>query len=404
MNATALASAVPNHVDPALVHEFDMYEDAGIRRDLHNSYMRLHKEAPSTFWTPLNGGHWMVTSYDDITAVVMDNEHFSTKEHQIPRVPDAPRMIPLHVDPPENMFYRQLLMPYFSPKAVRAMDEQIEKQAHRFVDAIVARGKCEFVADVASQFPVTVFMILMGLPMDRFADFRDLVVGFFSNQGNEQKVAELSAAIMGEMEAVIAHKRENPADDLVTYLIQGEIKGRRLTQEELVLTTFLIFLGGMDTVTNAMSFTARLIATRPDVQRRVIEDPDCIGNFVEEALRLHGVVNVPRIVKKDVDMLGAKFRVNDMVLCTLPLAGRDPKIHDNPADFDIDRKDKRHLTFSTGAHLCLGHFLARAEMKKLFSLWFEKVGEYRLKPDQELVYRAGSVMSLEELHLEWGRN
>lgn len=211
MNATDAHTigSIPDHVAPELVHHFDIYEDPGLRRDLHRQYARLHAEAPAIFWTPANGGHWMVTRYDAISAVCMDTDHFSNAESQIPPVANAPKFIPLNYDPPENMPYRKILMPYFSPKAVKAMDEEIAVQAHRIVDAVRAKGECEFVREVAAPFPVTVFMLLMGIPLDRFDDLRALVEDFFNLQG-QPRVEQVAAAISAEMAALIDARRAEP--------------------------------------------------------------------------------------------------------------------------------------------------------------------------------------------------
>ena len=392
--------SIPDHVAPELVHQFDIYEDAGIRRDLHRQYARLHDEAPAIFWTPANGGHWMVTRYDAISAVCMDTDHFSNAQSQIPPVANTPKFIPLNYDPPENMPYRKILMPYFSPKAVKAMDEEIAIQANRIVDAVRVKGECEFVQEVAAPFPVTVFMLLMGIPLDRFDDLRALVEDFFNLQG-QPRVEQVAAAISAEMAALIDARRAEPREDLVSFLVQADIGGRLLTQDELVNMCFLLLLAGLDTVTNMLTFTIHRLAEEPALQERLIADPSLIEAFVEEGLRLFGVVNVPRVVKKDLELFGATLRTGDMVLCTLPLAGRDDTKHEHPARFDIDRLDKRHLTFSTGAHLCLGHFLARSELKKMFAVWMTKVGRFRLAEQPDFHYRAGTVMALDSLKLEW---
>ena len=391
---------VPDHVPANLVHDFDIYEDEGIRRDLHREYSRLHREAPPIFWTPLNGGHWIVTRHDAIATVNLDTEHFSTREHEFPRVPDAPRFIPLHYDPPENMPYRKLLMPFFSPKAVKAMDAQIRAHAARLIDDVKDKGACEFIEDIAAPFPVKIFMTLMGLPLERYDDFRGMVVDFFTSQGSD-RMNEVIARINGEIEALVADRRANPRDDLITRIVNAEIEGRPIHDWELLNMTFLLLLGGLDTVTNMLTFTIHRLAQEPQLQERLLREPERMADFVEEGLRLFGVVNTPRIVKKDVDLMGVPFRVDDMVMTALPMAGWDDTANPNPTVFDIDRVDRKHLTFSTGAHLCLGHYLARTELKIFFSTWMEKIGKFRLKPGQEFHYRGGTVMALESLELEW---
>src|SRR3546814_6395585 len=104
--------------------------------------------------------------------------------------------------------------------------------------------------------------------------------------------------------------------------------------------------------------------------------------FVEEAIRLYGVVNTPRIVTRDCEKLGVKFRAGDMVLCLLPMAGWDALKNDSPEKFDIDREKRSYLTFSTGSHLCLGHFLARMELRILYAEWIKQIGELSLRSEE----------------------
>lgn len=400
MNVPVANRTIPAHVPADLVHDFDMYDDPGLRRDLHREYARLHGEAPAVFWTPLNGGHWMVTRFDAITQVVMDTTNFSTEHSQIPPIENPPRFLPLNYDPPENMPYRKLLMPYFSPKAVKAMEADITAHANRIIDEIKERGRCEFVGDVAAPFPVKIFMTLMGLPLERFDDFRGMVDNFFNLQG-DPRLQEVIEQINGELEAQFEDRRRAPREDLTTYLVNAEIDGRPIEPWELLNMTFLLLLGGLDTVTNMLTFTIHRLAKEPELQARLLTEPGKMADFVEEGLRLFGVVNVPRVVKGDVEIAGAPMRKGDMVLCTLPLAGWDDRANAHPAAFDIDRKDRKHLTFSTGAHLCLGHFLARTELKTMFALWMEKIGRFRLAEQPQFHYRAGTVMALDSLVLEW---
>ena len=397
---TTLEQSRTRAISPELIFDFDIYNDPGIRRDLHHEYARLLDQAPPIFWTPANGGHWMVTRYDAITSVVLDTTHFSNAQSEIPAAENANKLIPVNYDPPENMPYRKILMPYFSPKAVKDLEARIDFQANQIVDTIKEKGRCEFVKEVAAPFPITVFMILMGLPLERYDELRRMVENFFECAGTAAQESA-SATIVSEMSTLIDARRADPKEDLVSYLVASDLDGRPLTQDELTNMCFLLLLGGLDTVTNMLTFTTHRLAREPELQDRLIRDHSLMPALVEEGLRLFGVVNVPRVVKKDIDLGGANFRVGDIVLCTLPLAGRDDTKNAHPARFDIDRAEKKHLTFSTGAHLCLGHFLARSELKKMFEVWMTKIGRFRLGEQAEFRYRGGTVMALESLHLEW---
>lgn len=402
--STSTRHKIPDHVAPEHVFDFDIYEDPLIRRDLHNAYARLHHEAPPVFYTPANGGHWVITRHDDMDNVARDHEHFSPRESQIPRVANPPFMIPLSLDPPEHTLYRNILGPHFSPKAVGAMLSDMRTFAEEVVSSVARKGQCEFVRDVAAPFPVTVFMRLMGLPMSRFDEFRRLAERYFEVYESDDLIAA-AQAIYVMLAELIEERSQNRnsanAEDLMSRLLDARINGDPVVRENVISMCFLLFLGGLDTVTNAMSFAIRYLAGDKALQSRLRSEPYAINKFMEEGLRLYGVVNATRLVVKDCDRFGVRFRRGEMVMNALPIAGWDDRKNSDPAKFDIDRSNRSLLTFSIGPHLCLGHVLARAEMRILYAEWMKQVGEFSIPEGYQPAYRAGLVMSLESLPLRW---
>lgn len=391
---------VPDHVPADRVFDFDIYADPRLTEDLHASYATLHGDAPDIFYTPRNGGHWIFTRFDDIFRVVQDYEHFSVREMQIPRVENPPVFIPLSLDPPKSTPYRHALMPYFTQGAIEALEPEVRKFAISIVEAVRAKGECDFVDEVSSQFPVSVFMELMGMPLERLRDFRTIADEYFNARTNEE-LGAMSIKIVGLMTELVEMRRIKPEDDLISKMVDFKVEGRPITLEELQSMLFVMFLGGMDTVTNVASYAYRHLATDKKLQQRLKKDPSIIPNFVEEAIRSFGVVNTPRIVTKDCERFGIRFREGDMVLCILPLGSRDERRFDKPNEFDVDRKALTHLTFSSGPHLCLGHNLARLEIRVLTEEWIKRIPEFSLKPDVVHKSRAGTVMALEALPLVW---
>ncbi len=404
MTAHALAAApssVPAHVSPDLVFDFDIYADPRIGEDVQGTYAAALADAPPIFWTPRNGGHWIAKSFDAITAVVTDPEHFSVREMQIPRVENPPFFIPLSLDPPENLPYRRAMMPMFGPVAIKALEPRIREWAERLVEEVAGRGRCDFQGEVSKVFPVSVFMELMGMDLARLREFRDLAEAFFDNQNNAEEMGRLSAKILGEMKALIDDKRANPDDKLMSHFINVDIGGRTMNEDEILAMSFVLFLGGMDTVTNVTGFAYQQLAQMPDVQARLAADPSLIPAFADEAIRLYGVVNTPRLVVQEQTIGGATLHPGEMVLCVLCLGSRDPARFDAPNAFDLDRKRTAHLTFSSGPHLCIGHVLGRAELRILTEEWVKRIPAFRAVPGEKHAFRTGTVMALENLPLEW---
>ncbi|HEY0648041.1 cytochrome P450 [Phenylobacterium sp.] len=394
------ALPVPAHVPAHLVFDFDIYADPRVGEDVQASYAAAIADAPDVFWTPRNGGHWMVRRLEAISEIVRDPEHFSAREMQIPRVPNPPMFIPLSLDPPDNQLYRTVLMPRFSAKAIRELEPRVRDWAVRIVEEVAGQGRCDFVVDVASRFPVSVFMELMGLPLARLREFRELADEFF-NAHDPAGIEATSGKILGLLGELIALRRAEPADDLVTELVTVAPDGRKLSDDEVLAMCFVLFLGGMDTVTNVTGFAFRQLAADPALQARLAANPGDIPKFVDEALRAFGVINTPRLVVKDCERFGASFQAGEMVLCLLSVAGRDDRGNDDPARFDIDRERPTHLTFSTGPHLCIGHILARAEIRVLTEEWLKRVPAFEAVAGERHGFRIGTVTAIQSLPLRW---
>jgi cytochrome P450 len=396
----SLPLATPAHVPAELVFDFDIYADARIGADVHAAYAEVLREAPDIFWTPRNGGHWLVRRFAPAEAILHDYEHFSAREMHIPRVADHPVFLPLSLDPPASTPFRVAMMPAFSPAAVRALEPRIRVWAERLVGEVAHRGACDFVEDIASVFPVSIFMELMEMPLERLREFRALATGFFRSH-DQAAIDAARGVILGILGDLVDERRRRPGDDLASRLLAADLGGRTPTRDEALAMCFLLFLGGMDTVTNLSGFAFRHLAGDAALQRRLAGEPRLIPKFVEEALRCFGVVNPSRLVIRDSDLLGVPFRAGDMVMCLASEAGRDDRRNPGPRHFDIDRTNPGHLAFATGPHLCLGHILARSEMRVLLEAWLARIPAFRCGPQSRLGFRIGAVVGLDALPLEW---
>lgn len=392
--------ARPGHVPEGLVFPIDIYNDPRIHEDVQASYAELVQDAPDIFWTPHNGGHWMVREHDKIVAIANEPEFFSSREMQFPRVANPPRFVPLNYDPPDSSFYRRMMMPFFKATSVRQREGVIREIAVAAIERVRARGQCDFLGEIAAEVPVAVFMDMMGMDRRRLKEFRKLADTQFKARTQED-YDRSGAAIMAEMAQLIAQKRANPADDLTSQLIHGEVGGRKYTDQEVLMACFLLFLGGMDTVANAIGFSFAQLAQMPELQARLAADPALAEKFAEEGLRCYGVTTTSRLVVRDVERFGIQFKEGEMVALVLPVAGRDARINPQPQLFDIDREKPQHLTFSQGPHVCIGAILARLEMRVLTEEWVQRIPAFRLQPGVARRFRLGTVIALENLALEW---
>ena len=398
--STPAASAVPSFVRPDLVVDFDIYSDPTLLAQPHRGYLALHGKTPDIFYTPRNGGHWVITRFDYMAQILRDPVHFSSRELTIPKSNSKYVMLPLNLDPPDHAAYRATLMRHLDRKWVASIDGALRARANELIDRVVDAHECDFSEKLGAGFPVSIFMDLMGIPHSRFEELRAIVHEYFSKVSNARYL-ELQTIIIGIIATMIAERRATPGTDLMSKLIQEKVHGRPLNDEELQSVGFLLFLGGLDTVANALTFAIHHLAGDPALQKRLAAEPEDIPNFVEESLRCYGVVHQTRIVKKDIEIAGAHFHEGDMVMCALPLAGLDDRKNPNPEKFDIDRKDRQHIAFSTGAHTCIGNVLARAEMAAFTGEWLKRIPSFKLAPGKPVTWRAGSVMACLNLPLVW---
>jgi cytochrome P450 len=383
------------------VFEFDYIADPGVLADCHARYWELKKQAPPVFWTGAHGGHWVCNTGSSVQQVLRHPEIFSSRYLSIPPNPNQPKMIPEMLDPPEHRPYRQMLRPFFESKAIAPLEERVVQWTDQLLGEVAAAGECEFVSALASRLPVAVFMELFGFPMEKFDEFRQLVVNFFNARATLEERHALGQQISGHLVELIQARMAEPRDDMISKIIVSEVDGRRMSFEELMSIGFLMFLAGLDTVTNAMSFGMRHLAHDEALRQRAIDDPDTIPQLVEELLRRYAFVATPRYVVEDTDLEGAQLKAGDCILAPLPLVGWDEALNPDPETVSIERQFFRHAAFGSGIHTCLGLHLARMELIIFYRAWFSRIGHFRQVTKGDESCRGGSVMALENLHLAW---
>lgn len=385
----------------APIYEFDYIADAGIQADCHARWWQIMHEAPPVFWTSAHGGHWVCNTANSVQQVLRHPEVFSSRFLSIPPNPNQPKMIPEMLDPPEHRAYRQVLRPFFESKAIEPLQGRIEQWTDELLGGVAAAGECEFVGAIGSRLPVAVFMELFGFPMEKFEEFRALVVGFFNARATPDERLRLAGAISGHLAELIQQRTADPRDDMISKIIACPFEDRRLTFEELMSIGFLMFLAGLDTVTNAMSFGMRHLAHDEALRAKAIADPAVIPDLVEELLRRYAFVATPRYIVEDTELEGVKLTAGDCILAPLPIVGWDPKLNPEPEVVSVERAFYRHAAFGSGIHTCLGLHLARMELTVFYRKWFAAIGHFHQIERGDESCRGGSVMALEHLHLAW---
>jgi cytochrome P450 len=392
-------ATVPTHVAEGRVFQFDYHDDPLISEDIHDGLLKLKTLAPGLFWTPAHGGHWVVSDPALMSEILKTPARFSSKQLQIPPREDAPRMIPESLDPPEHLLYRRLMMEYFEKSRIAHLQSRVDFWTDTLLAQLQGKPECEFVDAVASRLPVYVFMEFAGFPLDRADDFRGMVDGMFraSDPLDRQQYA---MQIMGELQQLIAARMAEPRDDILSKLIQADFQDRKLTFEELMSIGFLMFLAGLDTVTNAMTFGIRHLARDAPLRKKLAASPEKVPEAVEELLRRYTFPTLPRQVVADTELDGVTLKAGDMVLCLIALVGLDERMNPDALSVDLDREKRTHFAFGTGGHTCLGRHLAKMELETLYRRWLEEFPDFEINSARRPAPpRGGAVMGLPELWL-----
>lgn len=413
MQDRSIIAPKPAHVPDAAVYDFDMFVDPGLTTDPHGRIRELLRDAPEVFWTPRNGGHWMIVSHAANFEAARDTARFSnmisTPEEGMafmsalpPGSPRIPAPFPIGLDPPMHEKYRGPLQKVFSPKAILAIKKDIEALADRLIDEIVDKGGCDFIPAVAEPLPVTVFLRMLGMPVEKLHEFREIIHEFMSPPEGPLAMAKRLWRVIDAMRDTMLARRDDPQDDIISLLWQTEIDGRPMTWDDMENYGLVLFTAGLDTVVNGMAFGIRHLASDLSLQRRLREKPALVVEAAEELLRRYTFTVPPRKVAQDCEFFGWQLKAGDQAMLFLPGADLDDRAFANADQYDLDRENKVHIAFGAGPHRCLGSHLARVELQVVYERMLARLPEFRLDPDKPVRFHGGNVIGIDTLPLVWG--
>jgi len=395
---------VPDHVPPELVHDFDIWKLPTQFDNPHDFWMTLRDDrVPRIFYTPRNGGHWVLHHYDDTLEGYRDTGFFTNYPNGVPaRRGGAERLIPVEIDPPEHVKYRNVLGPAFSPVAVKRVQEHIRARMVELIEPALDQGHCDFVQQVSGQLPTSVFLKLMGMPLADFDRIMEMEHSFL--RGATPELQEDGAnRILGYVAQYIERAVAAPGDDITGVLLRArDADGQPWSRAEVVNCAFLLYVAGLDTVTNMMGFIWHRLARRPDDQHYIATHLDEIPKFVEELMRLGPPAVNARRVRRDGTWRGVFMKAGDTVLNAPANANRDPGQFPEPDQLIWDRANARQqIAFGAGPHRCVGQHLARMEICIALEEWFRRIPSFRLDERQPLDAYVGNIMGFARLPLAW---
>jgi cytochrome P450 len=359
MNHPIPAAPKPAHVPDSLIYDFDYYMDPAHLANPHDRILDLHRKAPPIFWTPRHAGHWMLLSHSANFHAMRAWDSFTSEfipydqvlvmmANRPPGTPHVPLAIPITLDPPYHGKYRAPLQSAFSPKAALALKNNIRRLANELIDKVEHRGRCEFMSEIAEPLPIQIFLKLMGLPVERQAEYRRLVKAKLAalNEGRET-YTRIQLEIADAMRDTIADRRSNPREDVISMLWQSKVEGKQLTIEDMENYCVLLFIAGLDTVMNGMGNGIRYLAMNSDLQQKLRENPALIDTAKEELLRRLTFTVPVRMVAKDTVFQNVQMKKGDRVMTFLPGADLDGKEFPEPEAFILERRNA-HIAFGAG--------------------------------------------------------
>jgi cytochrome P450 len=378
--------------------DFDMFEP-GYVSDPAGRWAEQRERCPIAF-TERRQRTWLPVRYEDLSAIAHDVERFSSRDIAVVSPLDVPLndvipVPPISSDPPFHTWARRLLLPAFGPSAIDKMTPITRALAHSLIDEHFTDGRGDAAADYAQHIPVRVIAQMIGIPLEDEPKFTGWAVRTL--QEGLQNLADLPE-VFEEMTAYfVQHVAERRAmaegsrpDDILTMLLEAETD-QPMTDEHLLGTCFLLLIAGIDTTWSNIGSALLHLASHPQDQQRLRDEPELMPMAVEEFLRFYSPVTMARYVTEDTEFKGCPMQEGDKVLMAFPAGNHDPEMFEDADRFIIDRAKNRHFAFGSGIHRCLGSNLARMEIRVAVEVFLERIPTFELADPDAVFWNGGQV-------------
>ena len=387
----------------SLTRKYELYSQE-FRQNSHAIFAQMRAEDPILKQVGIDGETpiWFVTRYLEAQQILTDDKRFvldaslvfteEDRSHIFGELdPQIDRMMNNHMLNREGENHRRLrslVSKAFTPKVIHGMRPRIERIAEDLLDQVVPNGRMEMVSEYAFPLPITVIAELLGIPLDNQEQFRIWSNAFVRpalTPEEQQEALRLLLEFAGYMQELVAERRRQPGNDLLSGLIHAEENGDRLDESELFSMLSLLIVAGHETTVSLIGNAVLALLQHPDTLREIKTQPELIPSTIEELLRFDSPVErtLTRIVAEDVDLGGQQFKRGDLVIVVLSSANRDAAQFSNSAFLDIHRQQNAHIAFGKGVHYCLGAPLARLEAEIAIRTLFERIPDLTLDVTSE---------------------
>lgn len=368
---------------------------------LHSSLTHLRAKAP-VCWVEVDGfkPFWAITKYADVMDIERANTVFTNWPRPVLATIEGDEMQAaagvrtlIHLDDPQHRAVRAIGSDWFRPKAMRALKVRVDELAKSYVDKMLAVGpECDFVQEVAVNFPLYVIMSLLGIPEADFPRMLKLTQELFGADDSEYKrgttAEEQLPALLdmfGYFNGVTAARRENPTEDLASAIANARIDGEPLSDLETVSYYLIVATAGHDTTSATISGGLQALIQNPDQLRHLRGNLDLMPRATEEMIRwVTPVRHFMRTATENTEVRGTPIAAGESVLLSYVSANRDEDAFDDPFRFDIGREPNKHVAFGYGVHFCMGAALARMEIGSFFTELLPRLKSIEMAGDPQL--------------------
>jgi cytochrome P450 len=403
----ATAAHVPAHVPADLVMDCPIAERTVYRDNVFETRIApMHASMPAVYYCPniypTGEGGWVVRKVADLKEIYADDELYSKEGFSgfSALIGETWSLVPTELVGSKHRSVRKVLNPEFAPQKMFALDDIVRNRALDLVGKFKARGSCDFVAEFAVPFPVSIFLDLFGLPQDEVGQFLMWEHALLHGTDMQARMTATREVKVYLLDA-IQQRREKPRNDLISFAIDYEYDGQPWTNEMVFGYCFNLFVGGLDTVSANIGLHVYHLAHHPDQQAQLRANPGLLTLAIEEMLRAYAAVTTYRTVKQEVEFRGVKMMPGDKIAMSTAISSRDPEAWPEPNIIDFDRKPG-HLAFGSSSHRCLGMHLARRELIIALETILAELPEFRIAPGKDVPMWLGNIIQCQALPLVWG--
>jgi cytochrome P450 len=382
------------------LEDFGSFDDAvsGDVRDPYTELARIRREQPVQRLDFSGMPHeqskpvFIVYRYEDVAEVLRNNETYSSSIILAFFGDALGKHVMLGMDEPAHRRHRALVSAAFTQRALARRENDVAQVGNGLIDRFADRGRADLVREFTFPYPTQIIAGLLGLPREDYAQFQRWSISLLSITVNRERAVAASGALRDYFIPILAARRAEPRDDLISSLANAEIDGEKLADEEIFSFLRLLLPAGVETTYRSTGNLLFGLLSNPDQLDAVRADRSLIPQAIEEAVRWEPpLLTITRVATRDTELGGVSIPAGSTVMPMLGSANRDEERWSDPDRFDVFRAPKPHIGFGHGTHVCLGMHLARLEMRAALDLLFDRLPNLRLDPEGDDPHIRGQV-------------